>query len=86
LIPGGDWWFDIDCKPTWYGPEKVVEPAASKMEEEKGKAERQRVELISEIILWGGAGLVLLLVLHRVTMRMTGRGLIEWLRSGGKRE
>lgn len=82
LIPVGKWWFDIDCKPQWYAPVVVEEPVDRVIDKDRNKWN----EILGVGMVVIGAALVLLLLLHRVTMRMTGRGLIEWLRSGGKRE
>lgn len=80
LIPVGQWWFDIDCKPQWYGPLEVEEPKDIEIQNERNKW----AEIRSWIVVGGGCALIVLFLIHRVTLRLTGRGLIEWLRTGRK--
>ncbi len=80
LIPVGQWWFDIDCKPQWFGPLEVEEPGDIVIQKERNKW----AEIEAWFMVGGGCALIVLFLIHRVTLRLTGRGLIEWLRTGRK--
>jgi len=81
LVPMGGWWFDIDCKPHWYAPIKVVEPADVAVERSEAFWEK----MVNKIILGIMVVIALLVAVHLVAVKMTGRGLIGWLRSGKKK-
>lgn len=81
LVPMGGWWFDIDCKPHWYAPLKVVEPADVAVEQKEAFWEN----LVNKIILGIMVVIVLLVAVHLAAVKMTGRGLIGWLRSAKKK-
>jgi hypothetical protein len=80
LIPAGNWWFDIDCKPHWYGPVRVMEPTVI----EERKTEEHLRGKLATVLVWAAGIVIVLLIANFTTKSRTGRSLFAWLRGGPK--